>query len=47
MQLQLSNIHGPIGVTASYTKCMVLGFLFGCDKTATIASVSIPGIVAQ
>jgi hypothetical protein len=47
MQLPLSNIRGPVSVTASYTKCVVVGLFFGCDKTVTIASVSIPGIVAQ
>src|SRR4051812_38775256 len=46
MQLQLSNIHGPVSVVASYTKCVSLGF-FGCEKFAAIASVSVPGIVAQ
>ena len=47
MQLQLSNIRGPVSVTASYTKCVSPGFFFGCDRSVAIASVSIPGIVAQ
>jgi hypothetical protein len=46
MQLQLSNIHGPVSVVASYTKCVSIG-LFGCEKWAAVASVSVPGIVAQ
>jgi hypothetical protein len=46
MQLQLSHILGPVAVRASYTKCVTLGF-FGCDKWVAIASVSVPGIVAQ
>jgi hypothetical protein len=46
MQLQLSNILGPVAVRASYTKCVTPGFS-GCDKWVTIASVSVPGIVAQ
>ncbi|MFL5569544.1 MAG: hypothetical protein ACJ772_03080 [Gemmatimonadaceae bacterium] len=46
MQLQLSNIHGPVSVRASYTKCVDWG-LFGCDRSVVIASVSVPGIVAQ
>jgi hypothetical protein len=46
MQLQLSNIRGPVNVTASYTKCVTWG-LFACVKSAAIASVNVPGIVAQ
>jgi hypothetical protein len=46
MQLQLSNIHGPVSVRASYTKCVVWGS-YVCDKSVVIASVNVPGIVAQ
>jgi hypothetical protein len=46
MQLQLSNIHGPVSVRASYVKCVEFN-LFGCGKFAAIAGVDIPGIVAQ
>jgi hypothetical protein len=46
MQLQLSNIHGPVSVRAHYTKCVSWG-LFWCDQAVTIASVTVPGIVAQ
>jgi hypothetical protein len=46
MQLQLSNIKGPVSVHADYTKCVTWG-LFWCDKYVTIATVSVPGIVAQ
>ena len=46
MQLQLSNIKGPVSVNAAYTKCVRWG-LFACDKSVTIATVSVPGIVAQ
>jgi hypothetical protein len=46
MQLQLSNIRGPVSVRASYTKCISFN-LFGCDKSVIIASVNVPGIVAQ
>jgi len=46
MQLLVSNIPGPVSVRASYTKCLRLG-LFGCEKYGEVASVSVPGIVAQ
>ena len=46
MQLQLSNIPGPVSVSASYTKCVTWG-LFGCDRSVAVATVSVPGIVAQ
>jgi hypothetical protein len=46
MQLQLSNIRGPVSVTAAYQKCVKLGFI-ACDRFVTIATVSVPGIVAQ
>ncbi|MFL5611308.1 MAG: hypothetical protein ACJ78G_11390 [Gemmatimonadaceae bacterium] len=46
MQLQLSNIHGPVSVRASYVKCVHQGAFF-CDRFVTIASVNVPGIVAQ
>jgi hypothetical protein len=46
MQLQLSNIHGLVSVRADYRKCVKVGFL-ECEKWVTIASVSVPGIVAQ
>ena len=46
MQLQLSNIRGPVSVSAAYTKCVIWGW-FGCDRTVAVATVSVPGIVAQ
>jgi hypothetical protein len=46
MQLQLSNIKGPVSVTVAYVKCARLG-LFACDQYRTLATVGVPGIVAQ
>lgn len=46
MQLQLSNIRGPVAINAAYMKCVSWG-LFWCDKSVAIATVSVPGIVAQ
>jgi hypothetical protein len=46
MQLQLSNIKGPVSVNAAYTKCVRWGW-FACDQSVTVATVSVPGIVAQ
>jgi hypothetical protein len=46
MQLQVSNIPGPVVVRVAYTKCVLEG-LFGCDKVVTVTSMSVPGIVAQ
>jgi hypothetical protein len=46
MQLQLSNIHGPVSVIAAYTKC-VSWALFGCEHSVAIATVSVPGILSQ
>ena len=46
MQLPLSNIKGPVAVRADYVRCLSWG-LFACDRWVTIATVSVPGIIAQ
>jgi hypothetical protein len=46
MQLQVSNIRGPVAIDVEYIKCAHLGF-FACDRYATLASTSVPGTIAQ
>jgi hypothetical protein len=46
MQLQLSNIRGPVGIGVAFEKCARWGF-FVCDQTVTLAALSVPGVVAQ
>ena len=46
MQLQVSNIRGPVRVTVAYEKCARSGFK-ACEQTVTLASLIVPGIVAQ
>jgi hypothetical protein len=46
MQLQLSNLPGPVSVSAGYAKC-VKGDPIVCERSVIIATVSVPGIVAQ
>ena len=46
MQLVLSNIPGPVAVTAAYVKCVRWGWK-ACDESVRVATVSVPGIVAQ
>jgi hypothetical protein len=46
MQLQLSNIVGPVDVKVWLVKCTSWGFVL-CERSVTLASVSVPGIVAQ
>jgi hypothetical protein len=46
MQLQVSNIPGPVSVTVNYRECAREGF-FACDEYRILASLIVPGIVAQ
>ena len=46
MQLQASNIRGPVSVIVRYVRCEREGF-FGCDAYGTLASLIVPGILAQ
>ena len=46
MQLQLSNIKGPVRLTVDYVLCDDLGF-YSCEHYRTLATVNVPGIVAQ
>ena len=46
MQLQVSNIRGPVGVIVAYEECARWGF-FACEQTLTLATLSVPGVVAQ
>jgi len=46
MQLQVSNIKGPVSLRVDYVMCDDLGFV-SCDHYRTLATVNVPGIVAQ
>ena len=46
MQLQLSNPKGPVNLTVEYVICAELA-IFGCPRYRTLATVNVPGIVAQ
>jgi hypothetical protein len=46
MQLQVSNILGPVSVNADYVRCTRWGF-FACEQTEMLATVIVPGVVAQ
>lgn len=46
MQLQVSNIKGPVSLTVDHVLCDDWG-LFSCNHYRTLATVNVPGIVAQ
>lgn len=46
MQLYLSNPKGPVILTVDYVMCDKLGW-FACEHYRTLATVNVPGIVAQ
>jgi len=46
MQLQLSNPKGPVTLTVDYVMCAELA-IFSCPRYRTLATVNVPGIVAQ
>ena len=45
MQLQVGTIPGPVSIVVEYVKCATTGF--ACVEYVTLASLSVPGIVAQ
>lgn len=46
MQLHLSNPKGPVVLTVEYVMCDKVGW-FACEHYRTLATVNVPGIVAQ
>lgn len=46
MQLQVSNIVGPVGINVSYVRCARWGFK-GCDQEKTLATLSLSAVAVR
>lgn len=45
MQLQVSNIPGPVGINVSYVRCVL--WFFGCDQEKTLATLSLSAVAVR
>lgn len=46
MQLEVSNIPGPVGITVSYVKC-VWSFFIVCDEEKTLATLRLSAVAVR
>ena len=47
MQLQVSNIPGPVRIELSYVRCVRPGFSYYCDQYKTYATLSLSAVAVR
>ncbi len=47
MQLQVSNIPGPVGIGVSYMKCVKPGFFVDCDQWRPVTTLGLSALAVR